>query len=148
MIEVKGDFWEVRQSKPNENYFIPTNTVIKANGEGVMGAGMAKQARTMYPWLPIHLGYILRTYGEVVKKLDRETKLYTFPTKHHYKDPSDLHLIRISLYQAYVVSLMTKKDCYIPRPGCGYGGLDWKSEVKPLCKVYGDWLHIVSKEDD
>lgn len=70
-------------------------------------------------------------------------RVLCFPTKRHWKDPSDLDLIRkglqtfVSEYRQYNIKSIT-----FPKLGCGLGGLDWEKEVKPLMHKYLDDLPI------
>ena len=70
-------------------------------------------------------------------------RVLCFPTKRHWKDPSDLDLIRkglqtfVSEYRRFNIKSIT-----FPKLGCGLGGLDWEKEVKPLMHRYLDDLPI------
>ena len=56
-----------------------------------------------------------------------------FPTKRDWKDPSSLELIEAGLqtfvrnYKKYNIKSIT-----FPKLGCGLGGLDWETQVRPL----------------
>ena len=56
--------------------------------------------------------------------------IFSFPTKHHWRERSDLTLIITSAQTLRKIAL-TKPDCtfVVTKPGCGLGGLSW-SEVK------------------
>lgn len=127
MREVVGDLWETEC----EARCITTNGITLHDGTAVMGAGIARQAKERYPWLPRHLGMLLRERGNHVYYLGKweKAKLITFPTKHDWRDPSDLSLIRQSCQELKALGI--KGTVIMTRPGCGNGGLDWAA-VKPI----------------
>jgi hypothetical protein len=107
--EATGDMWTCSGVK-----VIPTNGVFVTRRGGttlaVMGAGVARQARDRYPGLVRSFGKLLKTHGNRVHVVDLGGKwddyskfLITFPTKHHWRDPSDLRLIETSAEQLVAV---------------------------------------------
>lgn len=56
---------------------IPTNGFITRNGTGVMGAGLAKQAKIKFPGIEYDLGNLLKTEGNQVGWIRRATLLKT-----------------------------------------------------------------------
>jgi hypothetical protein len=123
------NIWECQGYK-----VIPTNGVVKKNGENVMGAGLAKQASVLYPELAKKLCDAISLGGNHVYPFP-EHELYSFPTKHHFSEMSDINLMIRSARQLkrlaqnhYSNSL---GSIHIPKVGCGLGSLDWKV-VKPL----------------
>jgi hypothetical protein len=125
--EVVGDLWETEC----EARCITTNGLTLRDGTAVMGVGVAKQAKIRYPWLPKHLGRLLRARGNHVFDIGswEGARLITFPTKHDWRDPSDPNLIRKSCQE--LKKLGFKGVVALPRPGCGAGGLTWAA-VKPI----------------
>ena len=122
---------------------ITTNGIVKKNGAAVMGAGIAKAAVKRYIGIDIKLGKMLTQYGNEVHYLGQWVSLdtcthsvFSFPTKHHWKDPSDLELIKRSALQLKLACDAYKiEKCYLPRPGCQNGGLDWatvKTAIEPI----------------
>lgn len=145
MQEVKGDIW---------NYYdkgnwivIPTNGTVKANGEAVMGRGLALRAKLKFPQLPFALGRFINAYGNVVfvsnlqGKGFKAIRLITFPVKNHWKETASLHLIERSCNQLVYVAPQNF-PIYLPRVGCGNGRLDWE-DVKPILERYLDDRFIV-----
>jgi hypothetical protein len=139
MLLSNGNLWD-----HNDGYIaITTNGVIKDNGDLVMGAGVALEAKVRYPELPTILGKYVFEYGNqpyICKKF----KLISFPTKHHFKNPSDIDLI---LQSARILTKMLDRidiqKVYMPKPGCGNGGLQW-IYVKPLLeKILDDRFTII-----
>jgi hypothetical protein len=64
MKTVIGDIWEF--AKNGEVICIPTNGYLTKHGIGVMGKGLALQAKHRYPDIPINLGRHLQTRGNTV----------------------------------------------------------------------------------
>lgn len=141
MKEIRGNIWDYHYE--GNWVVITTNGVVKANGEAVMGKGIALQAKLRYPELPYELGRAIKMYGNRVILLDGVTKLrkmFSFPTKHHWRDKSDLGLIEESAKQ--LAAIAPKEKIYIVRPGCSNGQLDWK-DVKPILERYLDGRFVV-----
>lgn len=136
MKEVVGNIWD------SEADFIcvTTNGVLNSKGNLVMGKGIALQAAKMYPILPTILGKHVKYHGNIprIVPLENDTHLgiINLPTKHHWRNPSDINLIIDSIKQ---ISKMVNPDNSIAmtRPGCGNGGLDW-NYVKPKVEQHLD----------
>tara|TARA_R110001606_G_scaffold45770_5_gene118397 strand:- start:1538 stop:1987 length:450 start_codon:yes stop_codon:yes gene_type:complete len=120
---------------------VTTNSVIKTNGELVMGAGIAKIFKNRYPTLPRDLGKKVATYGNMPFLIKiKGMNIISFPTKTHYKDKSEIDLI---IESAKKIKNLTDKFYWtkvaIPAPGVGLGGLSWKDQVYPaLSKILDD----------
>lgn len=132
---------------------ITTNGVIAGNGAAVMGRGIAKEARERFPGIDTLLAKYLANFGNCVNDLgvhrDQKTwklvHIYTLPTKHHWKDKSDLALICRSLEELVVKCNSDGiTTCYLPRPGCSNGGLDWETQVKPVCEAILDDRFVIA----
>lgn len=138
MLEVVGDLFTYSPVSVCETTkvlrCVTTNGVVKANGNLVMGAGVAKDAARKFPDLPHLLGQLVDERGNHVFILD-QFGVASFPTKHNWKDNSDLDLIQQSCRELLWLS---KKWDYVilPRVGCGLGGLDWEQQVKPIVEKY------------
>ena len=133
MIFVKGD---ILNSKC-QAIVIPVNCV------GVMGAGLAKQAKArwprnfeeyrdicarghMHPW---------RVYATRPRSSVDPDFLINFPTKRHWRNQSrfdDLAFSLLSLRQH--IEALEIKSIAIPKLGCGLGGLHWPS-VRQFMRV-------------
>lgn len=138
---------------PGDAVCITTNGERKENGLAVMGAGIAKHAAIRFNNLAKDLGILLSRYGNQVYDMgtyrDAVTgnwiRIITFPTKHDWRERSDLALIKVSARQLLTVcSLRDFTRCYLPCPGCGKGGLDWESQVKPLLETILDDRFIIA----
>lgn len=135
---------------------VTTNGVVKANGELVMGAGIALIFAKKWPSLPIELGNAVKKNGNIVhvnrgwtispNRLETMPSYHivSFPTKHHWKDKSNLELIRQSAEQ--LVDLTNKqqwKKVVLPRPGCGLGQLDWETVKAVIEPILDDRFYVI-----
>lgn len=147
MLEVAGDLWALAALEgaygPGPVVAIPTNGVVKANGEAVMGAGVARDARERFPALPRYLGRLIRAHGNVPFYLGVHKGVYalrecswavvSFPTKHHFADDADPALIEQSARRLVALAdLHGWGRVYLPRVGAGHGRLDWQTQVRPM----------------
>jgi len=158
MKEIKGNIWTFHEPNSNDYIVIPTNGVIKENGDAVMGKGLARDCKMKYPNFPKMLGNELKTKGNVVT-LFKKHGIITFPVKPSgllintpsdrdkilpvYREKfhvgmfvtgwmciADIDLITRSTERLYHVSKDINK-VYLPRVGCGNGGLQWE-DIKPV----------------
>jgi hypothetical protein len=77
---------------------ITTNSVVKKNGELVMGAGNADQAQKKIPNIAKLFGELITNKGKRmgVYNLVAVGKYIAFQTKIHYADPSPLEVVQKS----------------------------------------------------
>ena len=129
MIEYRtGNIWDAIDSGEAQAIVIPVNTV------GVMGAGLAKQAKergyynAYYKSLPSGGGCVIYH----AQSTFIPSNVYFAATKEHYKNPSKLEWIDLSLK---TIAIGNNGTVAVPALGCGLGGLNW-SDVKPLCEKY------------
>jgi len=151
MQEIKNDIWNFLTNPETDAICITTNGIVKKNGDLVMGKGIALEAKLKFPALPQIFGNKIKLLGH---KLHYTSTLYNnlkplfliaFPTKFHYKDPSDINLIKKSCQELIeFCDTMKLKKIYLPRPGCGNGGLDWNNVKKELSSLLDDRFIIVS----
>jgi len=148
MKEVFGDAWT--HAKGADALCITTNGYVKSNGHGVMGRGIAKQAKDRIPQIERELGHHLRNNGNHVGMLTTVTWssalpgdpsggsyiVYAFPVKHLWDQPADLQLIARSCRElTEIINELHLHTVILPRPGCGNGGLKWedvKAVIQPL----------------
>lgn len=120
------------------------NTV---NEMGVMGKGIALQFKSAFP-------DNTRLYAEACKNkelkvgkvfLTRNQTLLgpkwivNFPTKQHWRNPSQLSWIRDGLEDLRKIILMHRiESIAIPPLGCGNGGLDWALVRPEMVSALGD----------
>lgn len=143
MKEITGDLFDYPV------IVIPTNGVVKADGRLVMGAGVAKQAKDRYLNLDLYLGYQVSKKGNscyVFCNID--TFIISFPTKDNYITNSYLRLIEKSTkVLVEITDWFNLEKVYLPKVGCGYGNLNWETEVKPLLSRYLDDRFIIVTKD-
>lgn len=113
------------------------NTV---NCVGVMGSGVALACKQRYPEMykeyrkKCKLGEIRP--GELFVWEDKRTHEYivNFPTKRHWRNPSQYEDIEIGLVALKeFLYILGKVGVALPALGCGHGGLDW---VTVSCMIY------------
>lgn len=131
------------------------------NCQGVMGSGVAKGIRAIWPEAYERYTEVCRAYGKdqqllglahfvTVKKTDPKIIVANLFTQDRYgsdgKVYADRQAIAIALEQVFMMSNTMNMPIYMPKIGCGLGGLDWNNDVKPIveelvnsnpeCKVY------------
>jgi hypothetical protein len=135
----------------SEAVCITTNGITDKYGNAVMGKGIALQAKNLFHCEKL-LGSYLKQYGNRCFNLGQYKRdneifnLFSFPTKHHWKDISDITLICTSAEQ--IIQMCDKFNitkCYLPLVGCGAGGLNWEVTVEPwLSNILDDRFIIVN----
>ena len=110
--------------------------VITVNCEGVMGAGIALDAKNRWP--EIYNSYSKRCelndfyIGDIMWANSGSKKVALFPSKKLWRAPSKLNYIRDGLYTLRTdIDQKSITSIALPQLGCSNGGLTW-SEVKPL----------------
>lgn len=150
MKELQKDIFEL--AVEGNTICVLTNGVVKASGELVMGAGQAEACLDLVPGLDAVLGSFVQQYGNRAFNIGVTVggfRVISFPTKEHFKAKSTLALIEKSAREVIEIADKFNLDnIFIPRPGCGLGGLDWNSQVKPLLSpILDDRFTIVSLEE-
>ena len=133
--EIKCNIWD----KLNENsaVCILTNETIY-NNKNVMGGGIAKEAALRNPNLKFKCAECI-VNDKFSLGIDKVSgaEMLRFSTKDNVWEDSKLNIIEMSLIKLrHYCNLNPNKTIYLPRPGCGLGGLDWETQVKPLCEKY------------
>jgi hypothetical protein len=134
MKEIIVNLWDFH--KDGNWIVIPTNGEVNKDGLAVMGKGLALEAKNKFPRLTTELGVQISYFGNRLFAFDK-FKIITFPTKYSWRDKSDICLIAVSASQLkdYVdestnewinEKVTFKTPVYLPRVGCGNGGLDWR----------------------
>ena len=109
---------------------------ITVNCVGVMGKGIAKTAREQSPELFARYKKWCEA-GEIrpgVPRLTMNGRYLLFPTKDHWRQPSQYAWIKEGL-QRIRKNIHHLESIAIPPLGCGNGGLEWR-EVKLLTIGY------------
>jgi hypothetical protein len=150
---IKGDIWKCYEINKDAFVGITTNGFIKNNGECVMGRGIALQSKNRWSDLPTIVGTHVKEKGNTVLFINKY-RLFTFPVKHKWFEKADLELIEDSartiadmFYEGYNLGADLPK-LFMPKPGCGNGGLLWK-DVEPVINPYLEPLvTIIDFNDD
>lgn len=140
---VSGDFFEFDAD-------IMINTV---NCVGVMGAGVAFAFKKRFP--EMFDDYVEKCRSGIIRPgspsvwvqkdmISKEVEIINFPTKEHWKNPSEYHYVDEGLRWLYDY-LENKPGSVVTLPalGCGHGGLDW-GRVRSLIsdRLQGSPAHI------
>lgn len=119
--------------------------VNPVNCVGVMGAGLAAEFKQRFHGMfSIYRLYCKSGLVEIGKlwmvnaDTDSDKKILLFPTKIHWQDQSKLEWIEEGLQDLsmLIYSGIIKEPIAMPKVGCGLGGLNWESQVKPLVEKY------------
>jgi hypothetical protein len=155
MLVRQGNLWTM----PADARCITTNGMTRpSDGKAVMGGGCALDARNRYPGLDTYLGLLLHDHGNHVFVLMEEAKeprptgvwnLVSFPTKHHYKDDSDLDLIRRSCAELMALADTEPnwQTILLPRPGVGLGRLSWPVVQKAISPLLDDRVVVIARDN-
>lgn len=144
MLEIKGNMWNLESEY--DAICITTNSVIKANGELVMGKGNALEAVKRYPPLAMLLGKYVKKYGNRAFRIKTSVgNIVSFPTKENWRDNSDIKLIIKSCKELVIMAdKFNWNKILLPRPGCGCGGLKWNEVKLELEKYFDDRFTVIS----
>jgi len=150
MLELQLDIYAPTHNPagaPGAGRGVTTNGITKANGAAVMGAGVAKTVRDLYPGIDQKLGQLLREKGNHVHLLmSAPVNIFSFPTKHHWRDNSDPALIARSASELVaLVDAQAWDIVYLPRPGCNNGKLNWNTVAALLKPLFDERFIICTK---
>lgn len=121
--------------------------VVTTNTVGVMGAGIAKQAKSEFPGLE-------RVYQEACRRKRHTTErplicehesgktIVCFATKQDWRNPSRVEWIRSGLQYIVENQHSLGGSVAIPPLGCGLGGLDYERDLRPLFIEFLPQLNI------
>ena len=129
-------------------FLSPASVLVNTvNTVGVMGKGIAKDFKHIYPEM------FLEYQGLCEKGLLEVGKLHlfktpnkwilNFPTKKHWRQPSRVEYIRdglkkfVASHHQYGITSVS-----FPQLGCGNGDLDWVTQVRPVMEEYLEGLPI------
>ena len=126
---------------PVECLVNPVNTI------GVMGKGLAAEFKSRFGHAyfahyraachdkTLAIGKVIYFDAALLDStVERRVSIVDFPTKRHWSDRSSVTDVRAGLISLVCVVLTRKlKSIAVPALGCGLGGLDWETEVRPLC---------------
>lgn len=145
-----GNMWDAWEEA--DLFLITTNSTIKKNGALVMGAGIAKEARDMFPGLDLTAGQRIKDkcgnlglYYLLISDDWPNKKLGLFQVKTHYSNKADIEIIRESTWQlAQWATHFTDIQIHLNYPGIGNGGLS-KSQIEPIIITLPDNVTIWEK---
>lgn len=120
------------------------NTV---NTVGVMGKGIALDFKRIYPEMfEQYVDYCesgLLDIGKLWLYKTTHKWILNFPTKKHWRSRSKVEYIEAGLKNFVdIFDSEEIKSVSFPMLGCGNGGLDWDSQVRPLMEKYLESLPI------
>jgi len=139
MKYTQGNLWDFHNLGP---ICITTNGVIRKDSTLVMGAGIALQAKQRFPEVPGILADLVSTHGNHAFYLTVQN-LFSFPTKHDWKDKSSISLITQSCHELVnITNKMSFMRVYLPKPGSANGQLSW-DQVNPLISEILDDRFVV-----
>lgn len=120
---------------------VTQNIVVTVNCKGVMGAGVALEAKKLWPELAMR-------WREECLLCDKQAgKIYSYypynrillaTTKNDYRQDSKLEWVEAILRELSIRGFEADVAVGIPALGCGRGGLSWDKHVKDLTF---DYLH-------
>jgi O-acetyl-ADP-ribose deacetylase (regulator of RNase III) len=114
------------------------NTV---NTVGVMGKGIAEAFKLYYPDMFAQYETLCNqgqfTVGQLWLYRTPHKWVLNFPTKAHWRDPSRIEYVEDGL-RKFAATYADKgiASASFPLLGCGAGGLDWPTQVRPLMERY------------
>ncbi len=129
-------------------FSMKTDAIVNpVNCVGVMGAGLARQFRLKYPemfreYAKVCMNNTLRPgimHVFIISTKQTPNFIINFPTKLHWKDPSDVSYITKGLI-ALREEIVSREihSIAIPKLGCGYGGLDWNVVRREIIRYLKD----------
>lgn len=146
MLEERVDILSEAVMDKADAVCITTNgTITKQNKLG-MGAGVAKLFRDCIPGLDTELADLVNQHGnhvvvsgQEISHADKHIHIVTFPVKRHWADQARYSLVEESAHELVEITNMRKWKCvYLPRPGCGNGGLVWETVKKIIEPILDD----------
>jgi O-acetyl-ADP-ribose deacetylase (regulator of RNase III) len=120
----------------------PAQTLVNTvNTVGVMGKGIAKTFKQIYPEMfrvyQEHCERGSQTPGALLLFKTNHKWILNFPTKRDWRNKSRLEDIELGL-ASFVESYQEHgiESAAFPQLGCGNGELDWERQVRPLMEHY------------
>ena len=155
MLEQKIDILSDRVLDKADAICFTSNQVIKTGYLLVMGAGVAKAFRDRFLLVDGAAADTIKKNGYQCQVVDWSgyvdvikrppVPIVMFPTKYHWRDPSDIQLIEKSARE--LMTLIEENDwklVALPRPGCSNGGLRWEDVKKVIESILDNRVVIVS----
>ena len=120
----------------------PANVLVNTvNTKGVMGKGIARRFKQIYPEMfNFYRDICVQQEFDIGQLLLYRTPhkwILNFPTKKHWRSPSRLEYIEAGLHKfSDVYAELGITSIAFPALGCGNGGLDFELQVKPHMEKY------------
>lgn len=146
--EIKGDAFALLKTDRYDAVCVTTNGILRKNGWAVMGAGVAKACVENYPNAAAVLGTKISMHGNIAQVIHDtdEGPIISFPTKYHWKDASDLDLIKRSCRQLMdIIVDWDLERVLLPQPGCTNGGLNWNDVRAAITPILDERVVIISR---
>lgn len=137
--------------------YVTTNSFVKKDGSLVMGRGIAKQVKEMFPGIDADFGFAISSrgksegfYGTLSHIL--HPKIRAFQVKYHWAAPAEYTLIRkacefMMMDKDTDEALENKQMVYFLNfPGIGNGRLK-REAVLPLIEKLPDSVHVWEFEE-
>lgn len=142
---VKGNILSSKVLNQCDAICFTSNGIIKKNGRLTMGAGVAKAFRDRFFNIDWHAAQGVKKNGNICQVIcnDETVNIVAFPTKHHWKNPSDIKLIEKSAKE--LVTITNKQNwesVALTKPGCSLGGLNWSDIKKLIEPIFDDRFTI------
>lgn len=141
-VKIKMGGYEMLMYVQQDIFKSPAQVIVNTvNTVGVMGKGIAKRYKEIYPDMYKQYQKFCEQHLLEVGKLwiyKSDTKwILNFPTKKHWRNPSKIEYIEEGL-KKFVETYEEKgiTSVSFPQLGCGNGGLDWENDVRPLMEKY------------
>jgi O-acetyl-ADP-ribose deacetylase (regulator of RNase III) len=122
------------------------------NCQGKMASGVALAIRRRWPECYGHYIQAWKTHAQllghvVTSHFSRDVFIAHCFTQRNYgsdgKKYADARAIRACFESLDVLAKELRLPVYMPRIGCGLGGLDWHADVEPLLSAFSVENHIV-----
>jgi len=124
--------------------------VIPVNCKGVMGKGLALQAKQKWPRMfESYKSFCegacpsypegLEPGGVVCIQQEPNKYIACLATKDDWRNPSKLEWVETGLKQLVIMSMQVNLSrIALPKIGCGLGGLDWCDVKEKVLQTFGD----------
>lgn len=132
---------------------IPVSCDIGKDHRALMGTGLGKRAAAIWPELSASLGRFLEVGGAhvYVMPVTRQPNAWTVcvPVRFTFSQKPDMRLIEAGVEELVALAnIYPWEKVFLPRLGCGPGGLDWEETVRPLYKLILDDRFVVVHMDE
>ena len=130
----KGNLYTKENKEHYDLIGFTANSVIRKDGNLVMGAGSAKTVKDAYENSPKVFGERIKDKSVFHIEIVKELKLLALQTKIDWKDDSDINLVKESLNKLFTYATENPNlKIAIPFPGISNGNLK-KETITPLLK--------------